>query len=180
VHAAGADFDHLIPTKLDCRQCHESNETRIIGFDELRLAAPARGHQKTQLDELHASGLLAGSLPSAPDAVQGTGLERDVLGYVHGNCAHCHNGTGGPSSSFDMRHDVMIENTVDKKTESDASASGIRIVPGHPEESILFLAFSGETDNPEVKPMPPVGVQLRDTAAIEHLRTWITSLPSQR
>jgi hypothetical protein len=178
VEIGGEQVEHLIPNKLDCRQCHESNPTRIIGFDELRLASPLPGSATSQLEDLHASGVLAGPLPAHPAAIAGAdALEEQVVGYIHGNCAHCHNGSGGPSSSFDMRHPVMVKNTVGKKTESAASAPGIRIVPGKPEESILFLAFSGETDDPEVKAMPPVGVELRDHAAVEDLRRWIERLP---
>jgi hypothetical protein len=50
-------------------------------------------------------------------------------------------------------------------------------VPGSPETSILFLAFSGETDDPEVSAMPPMGVDVRDQAAIELLRAFILELP---
>ena len=42
--------------------------------------------------------------------------------------------------------------------------------------NILFLAFSGETEDPEVKDMPPMGVDARDLDSIELLRTWIETL----
>jgi hypothetical protein len=42
---------------------------------------------------------------------------------------------------------------------------------------MLFLAISGEHDDPEIKDMPPVGVDVRDTASIETLRSFIGGLP---
>lgn len=174
----GEAFEHAVPPVLDCEKCHDSNPTTVIGFDELRLNAPAPGDEGvTQLERFAAAGVLAGALPAEPDAVaEGDPLTREVLGALHGNCAHCHNGGKGPATSFDMRHAVLVQNTVGKPTESSASASGIRIVPGSPEESILFLAFSGETDDPEVKRMPPIGVARRDDHAVELVRAWIDGL----
>ena len=61
---------------------------------------------------------------------------------------------------------------------SSASADGIRIVPGSPDESVLFAAVAGSGDI-ETKDMPPVGVALRDAAAIELLREWIVALGNE-
>ncbi len=63
-----------------------------------------------------------------------------------------------------------------------ALASALCLGCGHPEwnthraSSILFQAFSGETDDPEVGDMPPLGIDRRDAEAIEVLRGWIASL----
>lgn len=167
VMGEGGAFDHHVPARIECRACHESSVAEVLGASRLQLSA--------QLDELTAVGVLShandAEIIDHPDDTT-----RRVLGMFTGNCVHCHNGSGGPSSSFDLRHDVALANTVDHETESSASASGIRIVPGAPETSILFLAFSGETDDPEVSAMPPMGVDVRDQAAVELLRTFISEL----
>ena len=41
VELDGERFDHIVPAKLDCRKCHESGPSAVIGLDELRLAGPA-------------------------------------------------------------------------------------------------------------------------------------------
>lgn len=175
---AGEGFEHRIPNRLDCRQCHEASPSPVLGFDELRLNHTVG--DVAELSRMFEEGVLGGSLPSDPtEVVDDDPQAREVRGYLHGNCSNCHNGWTGESSSFDMRWNVALENTIDKPTESSASAAGIRIVPGSPAESILFLAFSGETENPEVKAMPPVGIQRRDADAIELLRSFITSLPAE-
>jgi hypothetical protein len=169
---------HAIPSLLECRICHESNPVTVIGFDELRLGSPLPGAGATQLEELHALGALAAPPPAEPDrVVADDDLTRTIVGYLHGNCAHCHNGGAGPDSAFDMRHPVALANTIGQPTEGSGSASGIRIAPGDPDGSVLFLALSGESDEEEVRAMPPLGVQRRDQATIEIFRTWITDLP---
>lgn len=176
VAVAGEAIEHRIPNRLECRQCHEASPSVVLGFDELRLNHTVG--EASELGRMFDEGVLAGALPSDPAEVVDPDPEaREVRGYIHGNCSNCHNGWTGESSSFDMRWNVALENTIGKPTESSASAAGIRIVPGSPEESILFLAFSGETEDPEVKAMPPVGVQRRDDEAVELLRNFISSLP---
>jgi hypothetical protein len=173
----GKEIVHKVPALLDCRQCHESNATDLIGIDELQLNTALPGAGETQLAAMAAAGMFSGPLPADPDVIEDDDpLTLSVKGYMHGNCAYCHNAQIGPATAFDMRHAVFVENTINKPTEGSASAAGTRIVPGSPEQSILFLAFSGETDDPEVKIMPSVGVQLRDADAIEMLRSWIKGL----
>jgi hypothetical protein len=173
----GNEIVHTVPALLECRQCHESNTTDLIGIDELHLNTPLPGAGETQLEAMAAAGMFSGPLPADPEVIEGDDpLTLSVKGYMHGNCAYCHNAQIGPATAFDMRHSVFIENTINKPTEGSASAAGTRIVPGSPEQSILFLAFSGETEDPEVKNMPSVGVQLRDASAVEMLRSWIKGL----
>jgi hypothetical protein len=55
--------------------------------------------------------------------------------------------------------------------------AGMRVQPGAPEQSSLFLAMSDAQCIAELEPMPPIGVQRRDEQAIDLLRDWITALP---
>ncbi|MGF1466852.1 MAG: hypothetical protein ACFCGT_12030 [Sandaracinaceae bacterium] len=155
---------HEIPSRRQCRICHEANATIPIGFDELRLGPV--------LDDLEAAGVLSEAVDE-PERVEADDLETvAVLGYLHGNCAHCHNGRPGPSNAFDLSHDVALDNTVGRETMSSGAEPGLRIAPGAPDESVVYRALAG------VSPMamPPVGVQRRDTVAAERLRLWIEGL----
>ncbi|MEM6293480.1 MAG: hypothetical protein AAGA54_19565 [Myxococcota bacterium] len=159
---------HTIPATLECRGCHESADSEALGWDDIQLA--------DAFTALVDEGVLDES-DVAPARIEADDdLTAAVLGDLYANCVHCHNGTDGPSSAFDLRPDAALGNMIDVETESSATASGIRVVPGSPEDSILFLALSRETDDPEVKEMPPVGIDELDRDSIERMRTWIQSL----
>jgi hypothetical protein len=178
----GEKFNHRVPSKADCGTCHLSNVVPIIGFDELRLNGKLEGRAKTQLQEAADAGMFTMPVPATPDEITAAdATTKAVMGYVHGNCGHCHNDIPndeklGMTRSFDLRHKAFLKNTVNVMTMTSGTASGLRILPGDPSKSILYLAVWGESGNVEVKLMPPVGVQRRDRMAIELLRTWITNL----
>ncbi len=161
-------FEHRIPSRLECRQCHESAASAVLGLSELQLA------RSGDLDTLAPQLTPAPSAPYASLAERGP-LTREVLGYFVGNCVHCHNGSNGASSSFDLRPEVALPHLIDQPTASSATAAGIRVLPGQPEASILYLGLSG-TGDAEVKEMPPLGVAIRDQAAVVQLYDWILAL----
>lgn len=165
---------HEIPSRFDCKSCHEHNETVIIGFDELRLNGPAGS---TQLQQLAQREVFSQAPPADPAQVRDADARtREVLGYLHGNCAHCHNSSANSESKLDLTYNHALEQTVGMETQGSGQAAGVRVEPGAPERSLLFLALRGDSDDPELKPMPPLGVQLRDARAIELVRAWITAL----
>ena len=161
---------HTIPARLDCRSCHESSESVVLGVSELQLAP--------RLTELFEQGLLAAPPPATPAAIEHEDeTTRQVLGWLHGDCVHCHNGSDGPSSSYDLRADVALGNLIGVESDSSGSAGGVRVIPGDPEGSLLYRAISAEGDTTEVKLMPPVGVDVLDDASIALVRQWIEGLP---
>jgi glucose/arabinose dehydrogenase len=173
----GTTLSHVIPSGFDCRSCHESNRTVIIGFDELRLAGPAEADAPSQLERFAQIGLFAAAVPSDPVQVEHPDPEtRELLGYLHGNCAHCHNASPNAMGGLSLEHPVALDNIISVPTEGSGQAAGIRVVPGFPDRSVLYQAFLGDSDDPELRPMPPIGVQLRDTATAERLRAWIAGL----
>jgi hypothetical protein len=166
---SGEPFEHSIPSRLECRQCHESSASAVLGVSELQLARS--GSLRDLTDALAPP-------PSEPyRALPEHGpLTTDVLGYLVGNCTHCHNGSNGAASSFDLGPEVALENLIDRPTESSATAPGIRVVPGDPENSVLYGALLGGDDALEVKAMPPLGVAERDRDAVELISNWISAL----
>lgn len=175
--AAGGQ--HTIPNTLMCRECHESAPDPVLGDSELQLSE-AIDDGPSALAVLASAGLLREPAPANPRRVREHAEDPQthaVLGDWVGNCVPCHNGTDGPSSSFDLDPAVALRNTIGVDTESSASAAGIRIDPGSTATSILFLAVSGEHEDPEVEPMPPVAIDARDQAMVERLRAFIEGLP---
>lgn len=167
----GTPFEHLIPSRLECRQCHESAASPILGLNELQLATSGDLERVAPRLEPPPRGLPAALPEQGP-------LTTAVLGYLVGNCVHCHNGSNGAASSFDLRPDVALENLIDQPTASSATAAGIRVVPGEPDQSVLYLAVAGSRDG-EVKDMPPLGVTVRDARGVELLRQWIEALGAE-
>jgi hypothetical protein len=166
-----AEGTHTIPSRIDCRTCHESAPVPALGFSELQLG-------DATLALLDDRGLRTQANPT-PERIPDTDpVTYQVLGLFHGNCVQCHHQGSGPNNSFDLRHQVALANTIDHPTESSASAAGIRVVPGDPEQSILWLAFARDRTNPEVKPMPPLGIDRGDAVGVEVVRSWIASLPT--
>jgi hypothetical protein len=186
VTVAGRNFTHTIPSRNDCGECHEKNTragSNIIGFDELRL-----NHKLTpdaaapQLEDLAAQGVLSAA-PAKPFAEikdANPTLER-LKRFVFGNCVHCHN---GQMNLVDFRPDVFVANVIKKVPESPGLApppDHFRVAPGDPEKSVIYLQARG-TNLPEgLRPMPQVGVEVRDLPAfadeLENMKAWIKSLP---
>lgn len=178
VEVEGERFEHLVPSRLECRSCHESQEPQVLGFDELRLASPLPGHDETQLVELYDRGIIA-TLAEDPRRIdESDPLTRSVLEYFQGNCVHCHNAGFGPNSAFSLDYPDAVSNLVDVDTTSEL-LHGLRVKPGSPEESAIYLALTATSDSTTAQPMPPLGVQRRDTAAAELVREWILSLDPQ-
>jgi hypothetical protein len=186
VRIGGRDSMHTIPKRSACWNCHIANKSTVIGFDELRLNSTLPGKTQTQLDEVIGKSWLTAAPPKPWFTITDANpTQRQVLEYFHANCAHCHNGEpplepGARYDLLDLRWDKALAATIGIRTMTVGTADGVRVVRGQPVQSILFLALEGMMNsamNPEVKLMPPVGVEVPDQAAITLFRNWITSLP---
>ena len=171
--ASGEELTHEIPNKLQCRTCHESATSWTLGFSNRQTQDAPNG----LFDELVERGVLTGTPQPAP------ALDEDpdtawVQGYMIGNCVHCHNDGDTPNSAYSLFPEDFLANTIDRDTEGNASKAGVRVTPGDAEASVLYQAMRGYEDDPELKAMPPQGVQVRDDEAIEKIRAWIDSLPA--
>lgn len=165
----GVVFDYALPGRVDCQACHETNAgSPVIGISARNLPESLRG---------------AGVFEPEPEPVALPGRtpeESAAMGYLLGNCVHCHHGQGGgDNAAFSLRPEDLVANTVNRPTESSASGDGVRVVPGDPEGSAIFeavvLAPQPDYDG-EFKPMPPLGVLRVDPDAARILRAWIEGL----
>jgi len=165
---------HTIPNRLECRKCHESAYSEVLGLSEIQLAWTDGEPRLRWLDD---AGWLTRGIPDEPYTLTHSDPQTlEVLRYFEGNCVTCHNGSQGASSSFDMRSEGVFENLINRETESSATAAGIRVIPGDPENSILYQAIIAEDDTGDVKRMPPIGVQVIDSAGTALIYAWIASL----
>lgn len=173
--AGGPAGAHEIPSSRQCRQCHESQSTPLLGLTELQLA-DATNDGGSELERLDRAGGLLVPAPVSPRHVTHPDPSTAaLLGWFVGNCVHCHNGGTAENASFDLDPDVALDNVLGQPTQSSASASGIRVVPGDPDASVLYLAVAGRSADADA--MPPVAAERRDLASIDALRRWIEALP---
>jgi mono/diheme cytochrome c family protein len=187
---------HAIPSRLDCRACHEGSPVRVLGFSALQLSPdrdPNAPHAETpptgavDLRWLIERGLVRG-LPTdlvdvAPRIAARTPTARAALGYLHGNCSSCHTAGGELATlEFSLQYVVGTSRGETPPAVSTGvgraslfkmpgwSRPGLRLVAGKADESVLLARMSSRHP---VAQMPPLGTQLVDADAVELMRRWI-------
>jgi hypothetical protein len=188
-----------IPSETDCRACHEGPAVPVLGFSALQLSqdrdpraphAGAREAATVDLRTLVAKGLVRNLPPrmleSPPRVAARTPSERAALGYLHGNCGHCH--TAPDASGAAVPVGVVLAQSAVRES---ASAESVRrslidvssrfrphgangptrlVVPGESASSVLPLRMRSR--DPRVQ-MPPLGTAYPDTEALALIERWI-------
>jgi hypothetical protein len=169
VSAEGEPFTYTIPARLDCLTCHDTSSrttgTPVLGLGPYQLSK-----------DLEDTGAL-GEASRIP-VVGRSPEETEAFGYFIGNCVSCHNGGTSENSASGLLPEVAAANTIGIPSEI-TSAEGIRVVPGDPESSVLFLTVvrAGEPGyQGAFKSMPPLGISTIDPAAEDILGNWIEGL----
>jgi hypothetical protein len=198
----GSHGRYNIPAEGDCRACHEGAAVPVLGFGALQLSpdrdplAPhGEPHSDADLRSLVARGLVR-NLPKAlhrapPRIAARSALERAALGYLHGNCAHCHNDNGAPapvdltlaqragSNAVDAAR--VLRSLIDAPSRFRGHGLGADaplVAPGRPEASVLTARMRSR--NPQTQ-MPPLGTEMIDARALALLDRWIAEqLPLQQ
>lgn len=157
---------YAIPSRTDCLACHEGPPVPVLGFSALQLAPALR--------ELAARGMLRGvpaAMLEAPPAIAAPSASaRAALGYLHGNCGHCHNdqALGGVGL-------VLAQQAADPARSYERAQASLM---GRASE----IARRTRSRNPNVR-MPPLGVQRIDDEGLALVERWIhqeLSQPSEK
>ncbi len=193
--AAAPGGRYVIPSRDDCLACHEGAAVPVLGVSALQLSperdplaanAEPRQPEHVDLHGLVARGLLrnapAALLATAPRIGTDSPSARAALGYLHGNCGHCHNDRG-PLADLELvltqasadAHGVQktLRSTVGHPTETRAFGLTLRIVPGSPADSQLVARMRSR--NP-LHQMPPLGTGFIDDAGLALVERWIGQL----
>ena len=189
---------HAIPSVSDCGVCHKSRATQVLGFSALQLSpnrdpgalhADASPGEGVDLDYLLDQRLIVGlpaSVRDRPPRIEARSpTERAALGYLHGNCGHCHNATGKLrdlglvlSQSVSAPEPAALATTLDRPFHDPppglAPEAQVRIAPGQPDRSGLLARVASRS---LALQMPPLGTALVDEAAVALLQRWISELP---
>jgi hypothetical protein len=139
---------HDIPSRSQCRRCHENTPGRVLGFQAMSLDFQG-AIGELDLDDLAAMNLLttnppaAGSVGAPRFPVPGTTVDKTAFGYLHANCGGCHN----PQSS------VFATTTLDLRLDTTKLGS-VAMVPAHA-TTVNVNGTVGGLLGPIVKPMDP-------------------------
>lgn len=177
---------HDIPGLYDCLTCHEAQTQRVLGFSAVQLTrSPGDG---PDLAELSRRGIITGLPVELLQQPTSGSFDRseEALGYLHGNCGHCHNSEGPLASlGLDLRMSssslsatssggfpAALATTLHQRATATArsAAAELRIVPGDPASSQLVQRLA--TRDPFAQ-MPPLGTRLVDQQAVDLLVAWI-------
>ena len=182
---------HAIPGVTDCKVCHQGDRSEVLGFSAIQLspqrdpdALHADASSGIDLDALAERGLLVGlpaSLRKAPRIGAASALERTALGYLHGNCGHCHNEQGPLRNvGLFLRQTAgataqgaiasTVNHPVRKPAPGQSHDATLRIEPQHPDRSVLMQRIASRS--PALQ-MPPLGTELTDRQAVDLIRRWI-------
>jgi cytochrome c553 len=193
VAQAGEDRRHSIPSVADCRACHDTTRTEILGFNALQLSPdrdPGAIHGEplapgmVTLTTLIEDGTLRRSelLANPPRIRAESARTRAVLGYLATNCGNCHNRDTdiaqlGPS----LKHgdvaaagEAAAQHMVARRTTWQApgleEGASVLIDPRAPDMSALLLRMRSRRPSSQ---MPPVGTVLPDREALDTIARWI-------
>lgn len=185
---------HDIPSRANCRRCHEQVPGRVLGLGAIQSDYTA-ATGSLDLADMVAANLLSAP-PSAP-ATPGdpyfpwpsasTAVDQAAFGYLHGNCGGCHNPTSavfsGLPSNIDLRLDVTKLGTVAvipahaTTINVNGSVTGLTgpiVDPGNSAGSVMIERMSSLVF--PIK-MPEIGTEVTDTAGLGAVTMWIDSLP---
>jgi mono/diheme cytochrome c family protein len=187
---------HSIPSTNDCRACHGSTTTRVLGFDPLQLSPdrdPNAIHGEplgagmvtleTLIKERSLTGARVDIVSKPPRIATDDPDTRRVLGYLAGNCAHCHNGNGEIAALGPVLKYEELVGDADAVKRAIATQPTKWQVPGVPEgASMLVNTHAPETSALLVRmrsrrpssQMPPLGTVIRDQQAVDAIAAWIS------
>ena len=172
---------HDIPGEWECVVCHGHAPERVLGLSAIQLSHAGPG---LTIASLSAAGRL--TVPSAGFRVPGDATARAALGYLHGNCAHCHNpSVEGETFTRPFSLKLLTTATTVEQTDAVVTAVGVapgkfvhpgiplRIAPGDPAKSAVAYRMSVR-GSPEA--MPALGSEIVDPAGLAAITAWIGAL----
>ncbi|WP_153067424.1 hypothetical protein [Steroidobacter cummioxidans] len=189
---------YAIPSESDCRACHEGPAVPVLGFSALQLSsdrdslavhAESPSSNEVDLRQLVERGLVRNlpvSLFKTPPRISAASpTERAALGYLHGNCGHCHTNPGASDASvpLDLRlaQDVADPASTEKVLRSlRAASSQFRapgtttavplVAPGASHDSALLMRMRARDASAQ---MPPLGTAIPDSEGLALIARWI-------
>ena len=161
---------HDVPSDADCFSCHR-NDSPVLGFSAIQLSHNDFPNIRSSVIEN-----LLTQPPRRKFLVPGDPIESRAIGYLHGNCSHCHNDNF--ISFLKMRvftSDNSVTGTDVYETAVDRNSFGQlakRIAPGNPDQSELRRRMGLRN----ASQMPPLGTEFVDPDGLAAVEAWVNRL----
>jgi hypothetical protein len=184
--------DWHYPNRTDCGDCHTQQAGGTLGPQTNQMNRSVGG--TNQIDRFAALGLFDAPVPKPYETAlvtpypgqlgptsPGATLEERARSYLHANCAHCHR----PDSDFnvfDLRYGVSLHDTMACGAAPTAALGNLGVpgalvlAPGLPGKSLLWLRMNAPIGNNAH--MPRIATFQLDTAGLQLVSDWITSIPA--
>ena len=162
---------HDVPGAAECQACHGGRRNFTLGFSAVQLDAETR-------ETLHADGVLSDPVDETLDLPE---TAEAGLGYLHGNCSHCHNATREEQPQATECYTVRenFDLTLPAGLSSVARAPAVQTAEEHlwnGERSKVLDRMDRRDDDDERPSMPPLGTEEIDDAGVTTMRAFIESL----
>jgi hypothetical protein len=185
-------YDYEVPDVGSCNDCHDGSSDNILGFEMISLGLP--NAEGTTLQKLVDEDLLTDPPERTSFEIgdDGTGKVKDVLGWLHINCGvTCHNdGVNSKAEETDLRMKLnfedldgrpvneieVLKNLIDVPAKTTQWQGQKRIVPGKPDESLLYKLITTRLGVDGNKQMPPLVTRVVDDVHANMIRDWILAL----
>ncbi len=179
---------HDIPSRQQCRRCHENTPGRVLGFQALSLDFQGQPGE-LDLDALVALNALTTNPPAAVGGfhypLPGNPVDKAAYGYMHANCGGCHNRTSSiyATTTLELRMDVTKLGatttmpayvTTVNVNGTVGGLTGPIVAPMNPAGSVIITRTTATTSPPR---MPELGTEIVDPAGQTALTNWINQLP---
>jgi hypothetical protein len=187
---------HAIPSRIDCRACHEAGPVRVLGVTALQLSPdrdpnaphaepkPVGGVDLADLMKRRLVRFVPPAIARTPPRIEAPSpTARAALGYLHANCGGCHNGVGELKSlAFALNYPLacprgepppVLLTAVGQpsKFKLPGEADTVeRVCAGRPERSVVVARMTSR--HPLVQ-MPPLGTRIVDDDAVQLIKRWI-------
>ena len=190
--ADGSDAAYAVPSQNDCLACHDGAPAPVLGFSALQLSvdrdpnavhAERPGPADLNLARLIERGWLANwQGGAAPRIAVREPLARAALGYLHGNCGHCHHRLGDGAVPVDLDLAQSVASIGDWLAPVPAAllANSPRFADdgGLPRRraDVLLARMQSTT---AAEQMPPLGRQHPDLPALALIQRWLATETSR-
>lgn len=181
---------HDIPSRQQCRRCHENNPSRVLGFQALSLDFQGEVGD-LDLDDLVGASLLTANPPSGTPhyPLPGTAVDKAAFGYLHANCGGCHNPASAifATTAIELRMDVTklasvavmpARLTTLNVNGTVGGLTGPIVKPNDPAGSVMITRMTALTSPPR---MPEIGTEVVDddlpTSGVNVVTAWINQPP---
>ena len=168
-----AGTPHDVPGAAECLACHGGRSNFTLGFSATQLDLETR-------DELFEAGLLSEPVESE---IQLDATAKAGLGYLHGNCSHCHNSDRNQQPqatdcyTLDDNFDVTLPPDLSSVEDAPALQTA-RWLLGGSRESEVLIRISDRNRSEGNPSMPPLGTEVVDEEGVAAIQAFIEALPA--